>query len=149
MITKQDYEKWMDLLEGGTLEQGHNQLRQDLGGSWGYCCIGVFAKVVNDDHWHKDRPEYWCVTEKALNIPYDPINNENWDSMEEDEVCFEYVPYDVLDQNLQHLLAHFNDDLEWSFPKIAKWLREHHYAKEGGTIGFRWQSPFQDVRYEC
>lgn len=117
MVNKKHMEEWVEALESGAFQQAKETLaiKDDTGSM--YCCLGVACELAERDgvahDWYNDVVESETLprpVQEWLGVnDTDPMVYTGWDR-----------PRDTRTEHLTTL----NDGLAWTFPMIAKAIRE-------------------------
>lgn len=98
--------KWIESLRSGEYKQGRGRLRGELNGEVKYCCLGVVCDILNVGKWNS-LSEFEYAGQPRVSYP----NTEFLELID--------LKYDEAKN-----LAYLNDQLGWSFKKIANWIEE-------------------------
>ena len=112
MIDGETEKKWVEALRSGKYKQGTGCLRSK---DDEFCCLGVLADVVNSSNWV---------------LRDGGINAYGWLTYKCD-LPDRLIP-DGSINNLQIILMEMNDEIGYSFERIADWIEENldSYRKE-------------------
>ena len=114
MLTKQEFEIWIEALESGEYKQGLCYLNSDDK----FCCLGVLADTmgVKWEEYESARRDFRSESEKIYEILC-------FEKKDETHVCS--VPQSWIDLDLQSELMELNDEEYFNFNEIAEHLREN------------------------
>lgn len=110
MIDQETKDKWIAALRSGEYKQGNSRLRYDdeLGSS--FCCLGVLCEVMGKEvHRSRLGTEGYLFSWSGGGV----------------RKCTAELPSVIIGLDVQRKLMAQNDDLYWSFSKIADWIEEN------------------------
>lgn len=116
--------RWVAALESGRYKQGQERLRTEGNG---YCCLGVLCTISELGKWKKEKDAGWqylfkLPEDQQYRGPYE-LNQSVIESGLE-----EAMDVKGLDQGS---LSSFNDSGEWTFKRIANYLRQTELGQKG------------------
>lgn len=109
-MKKEVADKWIEALESGKYRQGKAKLKNTIYAKECYCCLGVLCEISGLSKFEHGR-----YFNDAVYLPEEVVE---WAGMKN--------RYGLIEGH--DALTDMNDILEWSFQRIAAFLREHWEA---------------------
>lgn len=110
-------QRWVTALRASRYKQGKGALRQLLGGTHAYCCLGVLCNVLDHRKW-KAHTAPGPTTNPLTPRPADVFD---WGELN----AYVNTPFLGLSQTVVEHLIEMNDDDDCTFGQIADWIEEN------------------------
>lgn len=99
--------KWIEALRSGEYKQGKGFLRKATPNGDCYCVMGVFCDIFDNTKWHK---------EPGINEYFHKGRSGNPDDF--------MLNTAGIDNSTKWYLMNMNDNIGYTFEKIANWIEE-------------------------